>query len=68
RRLFSRSAEKEIVIRAHPQVVSHLLNEAKESISKLERQFRKQVVVEEDRDLHLEDVKFLSKMGEELDP
>ena len=68
RRLFSRSAEKEIVIRAHPQVVSHLLNEAKESISKLERQFRKRVVVEEDRDLHLEDVKFLSKMGEELDP
>ncbi len=67
RRLCSRSAEKEIVLRAHPQVAMHLLNEAKESIFKLQRQFRKQVVIREDRDLHLEEVKFLSKMGEELD-
>lgn len=67
RRLVSRSAEKEIILRAHPQVASHLLSEAKESVSKLEKQLGKRVVIKEDRSLHLEEVKFLSKMGEELD-
>ncbi|NOX97868.1 MAG: Rne/Rng family ribonuclease [Nitrospirae bacterium] len=64
----SRTEEKEIIVKAHPQVVSHLLKEDREKIAKLEKQFRrKKILIKEDHDLQLEKVKFLSSRGEDLD-
>lgn len=63
----SRSGEKEIIVRVHPQVVSRLLEEDKDKITKLEKQFRRKIFIKEDKDLQLREVKFLSQAGEELD-
>ena len=62
----SRSGEKELVVKAHPQVVSRLLKEDKEKIAKLKRQFQKKIFVEEDSALQLGEVKFFCA-GKELD-
>lgn len=59
----SRSGEGEIVVKAHPKVVSRLLGEDKEKITKLEQQFRKKIFIKEDKNLQLEEVKFPSKTG-----
>ncbi len=67
RAICSRTGEKEITIKAHPQVVSHFLENDKEKIARLEKQFQKKIFIEEDRGRQSGEVKFFSRTGEELD-
>lgn len=62
----ARSDEKEIIVKAHPRVASHLLGEDKEKVARLEKRFQMKISIKEDRDMQMEEIKFLSETGKEL--
>ncbi len=64
RKICLTSAERRILVRAHPEVAFSLLKVKR----RIERNLRRRVEIEEDPDFHLEEVKILSaKTGSSLD-
>ncbi|MEA3328242.1 MAG: Rne/Rng family ribonuclease [Candidatus Omnitrophota bacterium] len=49
--------KRAVVIKTHPQVARRLLNEDRGSIIYLEKKFRTRIIIEENKDFHLEEVK-----------
>ncbi len=58
KRLCRISGERQIRVKVHTEVAGRLLNEDRAKIVRLERQFRKKLLIESDPSLHVEEVLF----------
>ena len=58
KRLCRITEEKQIRVKVHTEVAGRLLNEDRTKIVRLERQFRKKLLIESDPSLHIEEVIF----------
>ena len=52
------SRERSIVVKVHTSVAERLLGEDRKKLSRLERQFRKQIVIEGNPTFHIEEIQF----------